>query len=190
MSGKLYLCLPYQSYSAALLLSSVQVYLSLLHMYLSPPDAHCLGPIKMELSEPQANLQAALQVLELHHNKLNTTKVRISLANTTGSCSSQVLVLTSPHEMVWEHVSILWLYSSLYFLMTCPYLFSAARILPSGILPVIVISLCTGISRQHHIQYLKGLHFPKRPLLFCSCPISLRSKKLTDAQQDMIAINH
>lgn len=83
----------------------MQVYLSLLHMYLSPPDAHCLGPIKMELSEPQANLQAALQVLELHHNKLNTTKVRISLANTTGSCSSQVLVLTSPHEMVREHVS-------------------------------------------------------------------------------------
>lgn len=55
-----------------------QVYLSLLRMYLSPPDAHCLGPIKMELSEPQANLQAALQVLELHHSKLNTTKVRIS----------------------------------------------------------------------------------------------------------------
>lgn len=44
-------------------------------MYLSPPDVHCLGPIKMELSEPQANLQAALQVLELHHSKLNTTKV-------------------------------------------------------------------------------------------------------------------
>ncbi|XP_049596676.1 vam6/Vps39-like protein isoform X1 [Syngnathus scovelli] len=50
------------------------VYLSLLRMYLSPPDAHCLGPIKMELSEPQANLQAALEVLELHHSKLNTTK--------------------------------------------------------------------------------------------------------------------
>lgn len=45
-------------------------------MYLSPPDAHCLGPIKMELLEPQANLQAALQVLELHHSKLNTTKVK------------------------------------------------------------------------------------------------------------------
>lgn len=44
-------------------------------MYLSPPDVHCLGPIKMELSEPQANLQAALHVLELHHSKLNTTKV-------------------------------------------------------------------------------------------------------------------
>lgn len=54
---------------------SLQVYLSLLRMYLSPPDAHCLGPIKMELSEPQANLQAALQVLELHHSKLDTTKV-------------------------------------------------------------------------------------------------------------------
>ncbi|XP_060790314.1 vam6/Vps39-like protein isoform X1 [Neoarius graeffei] len=59
------------------------VYLSLLHMYLSPPDAHCLGPIKMELSEPQANLQAALQVLELHHNKLNTTKaINLLPANT------------------------------------------------------------------------------------------------------------
>lgn len=45
-------------------------------MYLSPPDVRCLGPIKMEVSGPQANLQAALQVLELHHSKLNTTKVR------------------------------------------------------------------------------------------------------------------
>ncbi|XP_038823334.1 vam6/Vps39-like protein [Salvelinus namaycush] len=43
-------------------------------MYLSPPDVHCLGPIKMELLEPQANLMAALHVLELHHSKLNTTK--------------------------------------------------------------------------------------------------------------------
>uniref|UniRef100_A0A8C6L4R1 VPS39 subunit of HOPS complex n=1 Tax=Nothobranchius furzeri TaxID=105023 RepID=A0A8C6L4R1_NOTFU len=60
-----------------------RVYLSLLRMYLSPPDAHCLGPIKMELSEPQANLQAALQVLELHHSKLNTTKaINLLPANT------------------------------------------------------------------------------------------------------------
>uniref|UniRef100_A0A8C2XZA9 CNH domain-containing protein n=2 Tax=Capra hircus TaxID=9925 RepID=A0A8C2XZA9_CAPHI len=51
------------------------VYLSLLRMYLSPPSMHCLGPIKLELLEPQANLQAALQVLELHHSKLDTTKV-------------------------------------------------------------------------------------------------------------------
>ncbi|XP_004082797.1 vam6/Vps39-like protein [Oryzias latipes] len=59
------------------------VYLSLLRMYLSPPDAHCLGPIKMELSEPQANLQAALQVLELHHSKLDTTKaINLLPANT------------------------------------------------------------------------------------------------------------
>lgn len=55
-----------------------QVYLSLLRMYLSPPSVHCLGPIKLELLEPQANLQAALQVLELHHSKLDTTKVRSS----------------------------------------------------------------------------------------------------------------
>uniref|UniRef100_A0A671XC74 VPS39 subunit of HOPS complex n=1 Tax=Sparus aurata TaxID=8175 RepID=A0A671XC74_SPAAU len=59
------------------------VYLSLLRMYLSPPDVHCLGPIKMELSEPQANLQAALHVLELHHSKLNTTKaINLLPANT------------------------------------------------------------------------------------------------------------
>lgn len=45
-------------------------------MYLSPPSIHCLGPIKLELLEPQANLQAALQVLELHYSKLDTTKVR------------------------------------------------------------------------------------------------------------------
>uniref|UniRef100_UPI00398E877B vam6/Vps39-like protein isoform X2 n=1 Tax=Pristiophorus japonicus TaxID=55135 RepID=UPI00398E877B len=50
------------------------VYLSLLRMYLSPPDIHCVGPIRMEIPEPQANLQAALQVLELHHSKLDTTK--------------------------------------------------------------------------------------------------------------------
>ena len=55
-----------------------QVYLSLLRMYLSPPSVHCLGPIKLELLEPQANLQAALQVLELHHSKLDTTKVSSS----------------------------------------------------------------------------------------------------------------
>ncbi|KAF1374476.1 hypothetical protein PFLUV_G00229490 [Perca fluviatilis] len=59
------------------------VYLSLLRMYLSPPDVHCLRPIKMELSEPQANLQAALHVLELHHSKLNTTKaINLLPANT------------------------------------------------------------------------------------------------------------
>ncbi|XP_070698619.1 vam6/Vps39-like protein [Pempheris klunzingeri] len=59
------------------------VYLSLLRMYLSPPDVHCLGPIKMEPSEPQANLQAALHVLELHHSKLNTTKaINLLPANT------------------------------------------------------------------------------------------------------------
>uniref|UniRef100_A0A3P9C067 VPS39 subunit of HOPS complex n=1 Tax=Maylandia zebra TaxID=106582 RepID=A0A3P9C067_9CICH len=39
--------------------------------------------ISMELSEPQANLQAALQVLELHHSKLNTTKaINLLPANT------------------------------------------------------------------------------------------------------------
>ncbi|XP_060275101.1 vam6/Vps39-like protein isoform X7 [Ovis aries] len=59
------------------------VYLSLLRMYLSPPSMHCLGPIKLELLEPQANLQAALQVLELHHSKLDTTKaINLLPANT------------------------------------------------------------------------------------------------------------
>uniref|UniRef100_A0A672NIM7 Vam6/Vps39-like protein n=1 Tax=Sinocyclocheilus grahami TaxID=75366 RepID=A0A672NIM7_SINGR len=59
------------------------VYLSLLRMYLSPPDVHFLGPIKMELCEPQANLQAALKVLQLHHSKLNTTKaINLLPANT------------------------------------------------------------------------------------------------------------
>lgn len=59
------------------------VYLSLLRMYLSPPSIHCLGPIKLELLEPQANLQAALQVLELHYSKLDTTKaINLLPANT------------------------------------------------------------------------------------------------------------
>ncbi|KPP64588.1 vam6/Vps39-like protein-like [Scleropages formosus] len=59
------------------------VYLSLLRMYLSPPDVRCLVPIMMDLPEPQANLQAALHVLELHHSKLNTTKaINLLPANT------------------------------------------------------------------------------------------------------------
>ncbi|XP_055028430.1 vam6/Vps39-like protein [Misgurnus anguillicaudatus] len=63
--------------------SHKDVYLSLLRMYLSPPDVHFLGPIKMELCEPQANLQAALNVLQLHHSKLNTTKaINLLPANT------------------------------------------------------------------------------------------------------------
>lgn len=62
---------------------NTDVYLSLLRMYLSPPDVHFLGPIKMELCEPQANLQAALNVLQLHHSKLNTTKaINLLPANT------------------------------------------------------------------------------------------------------------
>ncbi|XP_075700713.1 vam6/Vps39-like protein isoform X2 [Rhinoderma darwinii] len=51
------------------------VYLSLIRMYLSPPDVHCLGPIKIKLEEPKPNISAALAVLEQHHAKLNTTKV-------------------------------------------------------------------------------------------------------------------
>lgn len=53
--------------------------MSLIRMYLSPPDVHCLGPIKIKLEEPKANIDAALAVLEQHHAKLNTTKVRESL---------------------------------------------------------------------------------------------------------------
>lgn len=75
-------------------ISSLQVYLSLLRMYLSPPDVHCLGPIKMELLEPQANLQAALHVLELHHSKLNTTKVKYDRA---ALHSSQGGLRNKPH---------------------------------------------------------------------------------------------
>ncbi|XP_063296277.1 vam6/Vps39-like protein [Pelobates fuscus] len=51
------------------------VYLSLIRMYLSPPDVHCLGPIKFKLEVPRVNIEAALSVLEQHHGKLNTTKV-------------------------------------------------------------------------------------------------------------------
>ncbi|KAM3919217.1 vam6/Vps39-like protein isoform 4-T4 [Leptodactylus fuscus] len=50
------------------------VYLSLIRMYLSPPDVHCLGPIKIKLEEPKPNIDAALVVLSQHHAKLNTTK--------------------------------------------------------------------------------------------------------------------
>lgn len=115
----------YISKSYTAVVSSVQVYLSLLRMYLSPPDAHCLGPIKMELSEPQANLQAALQVLELHHSKLNTTKVRISLASRMTSvvvefCCQSVLVerFGSMFQPLIKYKHFLWLYSSLYYLTT------------------------------------------------------------------------
>ncbi|KAM4013849.1 vam6/Vps39-like protein [Anomaloglossus baeobatrachus] len=50
------------------------VYLSLIRMYLSPPDGHCLGPIKMKQVLALPNISAALAVLEQHHAKLNTTK--------------------------------------------------------------------------------------------------------------------
>ncbi|XP_056333170.1 vam6/Vps39-like protein [Danio aesculapii] len=72
-----------QIIDTTLLKCYLHVYLSLLRMYLSPPDVHFLGPIKMELCEPQANLQAALNVLQLHHSKLNTTKaINLLPANT------------------------------------------------------------------------------------------------------------
>lgn len=59
------------------------VYLSLLRMYLSPPDVHCLGPVSTEPTEPQANLQAALHVLELHHSKISTSQaINLLPANT------------------------------------------------------------------------------------------------------------
>ncbi|XP_018414768.1 PREDICTED: vam6/Vps39-like protein [Nanorana parkeri] len=59
------------------------VYLSLIRMYLSPPDVHCLGPIKIKLEEPKPNIDAALAVLEQHHAKLNTTKaIELLPANT------------------------------------------------------------------------------------------------------------
>ncbi|KAG8449632.1 hypothetical protein GDO86_016319 [Hymenochirus boettgeri] len=59
------------------------VYLSLIRMYLSPPDVHCLGPIKIKLKVPEPNLGAALAVLEQHHGKLNTTKaINLLPANT------------------------------------------------------------------------------------------------------------
>ncbi|MEE6527688.1 hypothetical protein FKM82_029247 [Ascaphus truei] len=63
------------------------VYLSLIRMYLSPPDVHCLGPIKIKVEEPKANLGAALAVLEQHHGKLNTTKVTDRLPPTWGTRS-------------------------------------------------------------------------------------------------------
>ncbi|KAM8921627.1 vam6/Vps39-like protein [Pelodytes ibericus] len=62
---------------------SKDVYLSLIRMYLCPPDVHCLGPIKIKLEEPTANIKAALTVLEQHHGKLDTTKaINLLPANT------------------------------------------------------------------------------------------------------------
>lgn len=144
--------------------SSVQVYLSLLRMYLSPPDAHCLGPIKMELSEPQANLQAALQVLELHHSKLNTTKVRISLSSTT-----QLLLSGSVYGILLEA----------FFCLSLNIKTFCSSIAPStSSWPVLVLqcswnycclefcpALWSGISRAHHIQYPKGLLFSSKALV-------------------------
>lgn len=145
-------------------------------MYLSPPDAHCLGPIKMELSEPQANLQAALQVLELHHSKLNTTKVRIPLESTMAAvvvrfCFWSVLMewFGSSFVPLIKYKPFLWLYSSLYIIGISSLSISAPDteiILLYDILPVIVLMLCSGTSWQHHIQYPKGLYFPERDLLF------------------------
>ncbi|TRZ04357.1 hypothetical protein DNTS_015169 [Danionella cerebrum] len=55
------------------------VYLSLLRMYLSPPDVHFLGPIKMELCEPQANLQAALKAINLLPANTQIREIRVFL---------------------------------------------------------------------------------------------------------------
>ncbi|XP_042194191.1 vam6/Vps39-like protein isoform X2 [Callorhinchus milii] len=50
------------------------VYLSLLRMYLSPPEPQCVGPVRVEVAEPQPNLPAALSVLALQYSKLDTSK--------------------------------------------------------------------------------------------------------------------
>lgn len=63
-----------------------------------------------------------------------------------------------------------------------------ARILQSSILPV-MLTLCSGIPIQHHIQYPKK-KFPSKTLVVGSCPVPPHNQKLNDAQQDMTAINH
>lgn len=101
------------------LTSSLQVYLSLLRMYLSPPDVHCLGPINMELSEPQANLQAALHVLELHHSKLNTTKVN----NNRAALHSSPGWLKNKLQSINTHIK--WFY---FYLLGVQHMFTALKL--------------------------------------------------------------
>ena len=52
----------------------LQVYLSLFKTYISPPDANTLRIMaSMEASEP--NINAALDVLQYHHEKVDTARV-------------------------------------------------------------------------------------------------------------------
>ncbi|XP_077997895.1 vam6/Vps39-like protein [Glandiceps talaboti] len=49
------------------------VYLSLLRMYINPPDASTLG-VMANAESPKPNVEAALVVLELHFDKIDTAK--------------------------------------------------------------------------------------------------------------------
>jgi len=58
----------------------MQVFLHLLKMYLRPPDPKAMGLLSSTSSIPldtEPNMEAALQLLEEHANKLNTTKVGV-----------------------------------------------------------------------------------------------------------------
>ena len=58
-----------------LLQYSAQVYLSLIKMYLSPPDLVSYGIRLPEGSLPEANVEDALKVLTAHHHLVDSTKV-------------------------------------------------------------------------------------------------------------------
>ena len=56
----------------------LQVYACLLHMYLAPPEASILGAKTRDL-QLKPNVDAALNVLQEHYDKINPVKVDIVL---------------------------------------------------------------------------------------------------------------
>ncbi|XP_071963059.1 vam6/Vps39-like protein [Antedon mediterranea] len=70
---------------------SKDVYLSLLCMYLSPPEASSLGVME-NVASPQPNIDAALTVLEMHYQQIDTAKALELLPPTIHvSCISNFL---------------------------------------------------------------------------------------------------
>ena len=54
-----------------------QVYLCLFRTYITPPDSDSLHIMETIQPPPEPNINAALEVLEFHHDKIDTAKVKL-----------------------------------------------------------------------------------------------------------------
>lgn len=77
---------------------SREVYLSLIKMYLCPPDLREYGIRLPEGSQPEANVEDALRVLTAHHNLIDTAKVMDLLPSETPLCNIQGFLTTVLQE--------------------------------------------------------------------------------------------